>query len=133
MFQKFSHFFNRIFSRVKNNDDVKCDSFVVGWIYYFSSKEELSVILEKGGVNNSVGGWAIELTDYPSRFKIAYVGNLSPDEPFDIEGDGYNVEIRSLPHAGDLAVRSLMGLLSRRMPEARKFESPTKIISKIGK
>ena len=68
------------------------DSFVQGWVYFRGSKEELGQILTKFGIPVAVGQWALRLYE-PRRFKIAYVGNLTPDSPFQVEVDGYGIPV----------------------------------------
>ena len=69
----------------------KEDSYVLGVLYYDSDLNELSKILDSANIRHIVGEWAIRLKDYPSTFKIAYVGNITPEEPYEIEVDGYDV------------------------------------------
>lgn len=67
------------------------DSYVNGTIFYRGSKEQLSSILETAGISNEVGEWAIRFNNCKAQFKISYVGNITPEQPFDVEADGYNV------------------------------------------
>ncbi len=67
------------------------DSYVTGTIFFPHDKENLASILDGFGIKSSVGEWALRLDDYPSSFKICYVGNITPSEPYEVEVDGYNV------------------------------------------
>lgn len=67
------------------------DSFVHGAVYFNSTIEELSRILEVSGIETAHGGWSLRLFAAPSRVKISYVGNISPAGPFQVEVDGYGV------------------------------------------
>jgi hypothetical protein len=67
------------------------DSYASGILYYFSDLSDLSKLLSNAGVPNNMGQWAIRLKQFDC--KVAYVGNVSPKEPYEIEIDGYGVEI----------------------------------------
>ena len=74
-------------------------SFILGIIFFFDSKEELASILSSESLNVDVGLWSITLRDFPgshSRFKIAYEGNLNPQEPFVIEASAYGVSTQKI-------------------------------------
>ena len=67
------------------------DSYVNGIIYFQGNKESLSSILEVSGIANTVGEWAIRISNCNARFKIGYVGNITPNEPYEVEADGYGI------------------------------------------
>lgn len=69
------------------------DSFVRGTVFYQGNLAELAGILADHGLQSTEGLWALRLFDPPSRFKIAYVGNLSPDAPFEVSVDGYGISL----------------------------------------
>ena len=71
------------------------DSFVFGTVYYFGSKEELAQILAEAGFEVQLGHWAIRIDRIASNFELAYVGNLSPDEPFDVDGNGCDFSVEA--------------------------------------
>ena len=66
------------------------DSFADGFIFSDVTKDKLAAIFDSAGYPATIGDWAVRLKS-PMRFKIAYVGNLTPKEPYEIEGDGYGV------------------------------------------
>ncbi len=68
------------------------DSFADGLIYSEVTKGELASMFDSAGYPATIGQWAVRL-DSPMRFKIAYVGNITPMEPYEIEGDGYGVDL----------------------------------------
>ncbi|MDQ1815565.1 hypothetical protein RBA41_19890 [Massilia sp. CCM 9210] len=68
-------------------------SYVIGEIFFTGSMDALSSLLTASGLPNSVGEWAIRLDGYPTFFEIAFVGNLSPEEPYHVDGDGYGMQL----------------------------------------
>ncbi|MDQ1833311.1 hypothetical protein [Massilia scottii] len=74
----------------------KPDSYVIGEIFFTGSVDELSSRLAASGLRNSVGEWAIRLDEFPTAFEIAFVGNLSPEEPYHVHGDGYGMELEAV-------------------------------------
>ena len=69
------------------------DSFVQGTAFYQGSLNELAGVLAEHGLQATVGPWKLRLFEPPSRFKIAYVGNVSPDAPFEVSVDGYGIPL----------------------------------------
>ena len=67
------------------------DSFVSGIVFYSGTLAQLAELLAQHNLHATVGPWALRLSEPPCRFKIAYVGNITPDEPFEVEVDGYAV------------------------------------------
>ncbi len=76
----------------------KHDSYVDGIIYFQGNKESLSSIFEVSGISNSVGEWAIRFCNCNAKFKIAYVGNITPNEPYEVEADGYGINPIEVSH-----------------------------------
>jgi|GEM_PF-5846394 len=72
------------------------DSYVQGTVFFHGSKEELAEILIAGGFTLTIGHWVVRLNDCGRYFELAYVGNISPDKPFEVEGDGYGVPVAYL-------------------------------------
>jgi len=72
------------------------DSFVAGKVYYYGSKEELARILVGEGIDVNIGIWALRIPGFARTFEIAYVGNITPEAPFDVDGDGYGVSVESV-------------------------------------
>ena len=72
------------------------DSFVAGTVYYYDSKEELAKILVGGGIDVSIGIWALRIPGFARTFEIACVGNITPEAPFEVDGDGYGVSVESV-------------------------------------
>jgi len=60
-------------------------SFVLGFINFFSSKEELAAILQQNQIFVDIGVWSLRSNEHTAYFKIAYVGNITPEEPFEVE------------------------------------------------
>lgn len=74
----------------------KPDSFVVGAIFFNGGLDELSMVLAAAGLENDTGPYALKLRDFPASFEIAWVGNLSPDEPYQVDGDGYGMAVETV-------------------------------------
>lgn len=72
------------------------NSFVWGTVLFPGTKEELEHILRRSGISATVGMWALRLFEPLWRFEIAYVGNITPEEPFQIEVDGYSIPIETV-------------------------------------
>jgi hypothetical protein len=72
------------------------DSFVAGTVYYFGGMEDLAQILVEAGFAVRIGQWALRIDQLARAFKLGYVGNLSPDAPFHVEGDGYDFPVAAL-------------------------------------
>lgn len=72
------------------------DSFVTGTVYYFGSMADLGRILTEAGFVVRIGQWALRIDQFSRAFKLGYVGNLSPDAPFHVEGDGYDFPVETL-------------------------------------
>ena len=70
----------------------KPDSYVCGLITTQISMSKLSALLANSGYANELGSWKIR-TKTKMCFSFAYVGNLTPEEPYEIEGDGYDVPL----------------------------------------
>lgn len=67
------------------------DSFVQGTVIFPESKEELAQVFIDSGIHAAIGQWALRLFEPPSRFEVAYVGNITPEAPFEISVDGYGI------------------------------------------
>lgn len=50
-------------------------------------------MLLESDIQNSIGQWALRLVSCQFDFKIAYVGNMTPNNPYEIDADGYQVPI----------------------------------------
>lgn len=72
------------------------DSFVQGTVFYQEELSKLAQLLDKSGLPSTVGPWALRLFEPPSRFKIAYIGNLTPDTPFEVSVDGYEIPLDTI-------------------------------------
>lgn len=72
------------------------DSFVMGTVYYFGSMEDLAHILVAAGFAVQIGPWALRIDQFARRFELGFVGNLSPDAPFNVEGSGYDYPVEAL-------------------------------------
>lgn len=72
------------------------DSFVQGAVFFAASKEDLAKVFVDSGIRVAVGQWALRLFEPPSRFEIAYVGNVAPETPFEISADGYGVPVKTV-------------------------------------
>lgn len=72
------------------------DSFVAGTVYYLGSKEDLAMVLSDAGIDVSVGAWALRLPTFGRAFELAYEGDLHPDAPFRVDGDGYDVPVENV-------------------------------------
>lgn len=72
------------------------DSYVSGTVFFFQSMEELAQELSDAGFTVTTGQWALHLTGCARRFEIAYVGNLSPEAPFQVTGDGYGLPVQAV-------------------------------------
>lgn len=69
------------------------DSYVQGTVFFHGSKEALAEVLIAGGFTLTVGHWAVRLHDCGRSFEFGYVGNITPDKPFEVEGEGYDVPV----------------------------------------
>lgn len=69
------------------------DSFVAGTVYYFGPMEELAQILTLEGFAVRMGTWALRIDKIARRFELGYVGNLTPDAPFNVDGEGYEFSV----------------------------------------
>lgn len=69
------------------------DSFATGTIFFSGEKESLSDLFNEAGIENSVGQWALRLFLPVARFEIAWVGNITPDAPYEMEVDGYGIPV----------------------------------------
>lgn len=72
------------------------DSYVQGTVFYPESKEKFAQVLIGSGFAVTVGQWALRLDDCARNFEIGYVGNITPEAPFQVEGDGYGVSVDSV-------------------------------------
>ena len=70
-------------------------SFAQGTIYFFSDSRALALIFTRRGIPTKIGEWALRLFE-PPRFEIGYVGNVSPDAPYQIEVDGHGIPIETM-------------------------------------
>jgi len=82
------------------------DSYAFGTIYFFSNKQELALILSQSKIPTEIGEWALRQFE-PARFEIGYVGNISPDAPFQVEVDGYGIPIEIVADWCDKVATSL--------------------------
>ena len=69
------------------------DSHVLGNVFYPESKEELAEILSRDGFAVTIGQWALHLEGCARRFELGYVGNITPEAPFQVDGSGYGVPV----------------------------------------
>ncbi|NHZ61537.1 hypothetical protein [Massilia genomosp. 1] len=69
----------------------KPDSSACGDIFFASGLDALGTLLAASGMPNSVGAYAIRLNNFPSSFEIAWVGNLSPESPYEVDCCGYGM------------------------------------------
>lgn len=83
------------------------DSFVAGTVYYYDSKEDLAKILARDGIDVDIGIWALRILGFARAFKIAYIGNITPDEPFEVDGDGYGISVESVARSCERLSRCL--------------------------
>ena len=74
------------------------DSFVQGTVYFAGSKEDLARVLNESGIDAAVGPWALRLFGPAYRFEVAYVGNITPEAPFEISVSGYGVPLETIDH-----------------------------------
>ena len=72
------------------------NSFVAGTLYWFESKEALAGMLSAAGFEVRNGHWALQLGGLARTFELAYVGNITPDTPFEVRGDGYGLPLESV-------------------------------------
>ncbi|NHZ32770.1 hypothetical protein [Massilia rubra] len=66
-------------------------SFASGDIVFAGDLDALGALLAVSGMPNTVGAFAIRLDDFPTSFEIAWVGNLSPDAPYEVDCCGYGI------------------------------------------
>ena len=64
---------------------------VVGTVFFSQSMEELASHLAEAGFAVTVGRWSLTLEDWQRVFKLRYVGNITPEAPFEVDGDCYEV------------------------------------------
>ncbi len=83
------------------------DSYVQGTVFYPESKEELADLLVRSGFSVTIGQWALSLEDWARSFKLRYVGNLSPDEQFHVDGDGYGLPVDEIARACERLAKCL--------------------------
>jgi len=83
------------------------DSFVQGTVFYGGSLAELGNLLAEHGLHATVGPWALRLAEPASRFEIAYVGNVSPDAPFEVSVDGYGISLEVISEWCERVARCL--------------------------
>lgn len=72
------------------------DSFVAGTVYYRGSKEDLAKVLSDAGIDVCIGVWALRLPALGRAFELAYEGNIHPNAPFRVDGDGYDTPVASV-------------------------------------
>jgi hypothetical protein len=72
------------------------DSFVMGTVYYFGDMADLARILAEASFAVQIGQWSLRIHQCARAFKLEYVGNLSPDAPFNVDGDGYDFPVAVL-------------------------------------
>jgi len=83
------------------------DSWVAGHLAAPATLEELAVVLAAEGFDADVGAWAVRLRDLPFPMEVCYVGNITPAEPFEVEGDGYGQPIPVVAEACARLARAL--------------------------
>ena len=66
---------------------------VVGTVFYLQSMEEFATSLAEGGFAVTIGQWSLRLDDWSRVFKLRYVGNITPEAPFEVDGDCYGVAV----------------------------------------
>ena len=67
-------------------------SYAEGFIFSRMTIPQLAAVFSSAGYDTNIGTWALRVKT-PMCVKFGYVGNLTPDEPFEIEIDGYGVPI----------------------------------------
>ena len=65
----------------------------MGTVYFYGTKEDLGQILSAAGFDVHLGPWALRISDFARNFELGYVGNITPDAPFEVRGDGYGVPV----------------------------------------
>tara|TARA_B100001964_G_C14086355_1_gene532707 strand:- start:224 stop:592 length:369 start_codon:yes stop_codon:yes gene_type:complete len=72
-------------------DDTDLDTYVGGTLYYRGPIGFLAEIFDEGGVETTVSPRSLRFEDFPG-VKITYVGNHTPDSPYEMEGECYETE-----------------------------------------
>lgn len=72
------------------------DSFVQGTLVFSERMEDLAEVFIESGIHTAIGQWALRLFEPPSRFEVAYVGNITPEVPFEISVDGYGIPLETV-------------------------------------
>ena len=72
------------------------NSYVSGTVFYPESMDRLAQVLTVAGFTVTIGQWALHLDGCARRFELGYVGNITPEEPFQVEGDGFGVPVDSV-------------------------------------
>ena len=70
----------------------KPDSYAEGFVFSQLTISQLASVFASADYDTDIGAWALRLKA-PLCVKFGYVGNLTPDEPFEIEIDGYGIPI----------------------------------------
>ncbi len=70
---------------------------IVGTVFFSKDILDLAELLNSQGIEASAGEWAIRFPKLsnmlnPGDVELQYVGNLSPEEPFEFEGSGWTIE-----------------------------------------
>ena len=71
----------------------KVDSFVSGTVCFEGCRQQLAEVLAAAGIQVTIGHWALRVPGLARTFELAYVGNVTPDAPFEVDGNGYEVPI----------------------------------------
>lgn len=83
------------------------DSYVQGTVLYPDSKEQLAEILVRAGFAVTVGQWSLRLEGCARAFHLRHVGNITPEAPFDVEGDGHDVAVGEVAECCERLARCL--------------------------
>ena len=68
------------------------DSYAEGFVFSNLTISQLTAVFASAGYDTDIGSWALRVKA-PLCVKFGYVGNLTPNEPFEIEIDGHGVPV----------------------------------------
>lgn len=66
----------------------KVDSFAAGDVFYAEGLEGFARVLTNAGITVEVGPWKLTLFGLPGRVHLRYVGNITPDSAYTVDGYG---------------------------------------------
>ena len=66
---------------------------VIGYVFFDGSKEDLTNILRKRGLNVDLGHWALSFPTLEGNFELGYEGNIDREHPFVVNAESYNFSI----------------------------------------